>query len=173
MELFDLYTHEREKTGLVHRRGEPMPKGYSRLVVHIAVFNSRGELLIQHRHPEKKVYPALWDISAGGCAVAGETSRIAAERELHEELGIRHSFRDTPPVLTVYFEEGFDDYYVLVADPDPATLRLQAEEVTEARFATLDEIMDLHRRGLFIPYREKLLELLFDAAPLGHVHIVD
>ena len=50
MELWDLYTNEREKTGLVMKRGEPMPKGYCRLVVHICVFNTAGELLIQHRH---------------------------------------------------------------------------------------------------------------------------
>ena len=32
MELWDLYTNEREKTGLVMKRGEPMPEGYCRLV---------------------------------------------------------------------------------------------------------------------------------------------
>ena len=171
MELWDLYTNEREKTGLVMKRGEPMPKGYCRLVVHICVFNTAGELLIQHRHPEKGVFPSLWDLSAGGCAVSGETSRTAAARELFEELGITHDFTADTPAFTVYFEEGFDDYYFIKADLDPATLRLQAEEVTEVRYASYADVMAMHRAGQFIPYREKLLDLIFDAGKVGHVHL--
>lgn len=172
MELWDLYDKDRQKTGKLHERGKPVPAGYYRLVVHVCVFNSRGELLIQHRHPEKNVWPGLWDLSAGGSSIAGDTSRSAASRELFEELGIDHSFEEEGPVLTVHFDYGFDDYYFLRADLDASELRLQAEEVQGARWATRDEVMALWREGSFIPYQEKLLELLFAAAEVGHAHIL-
>ncbi len=171
MELWDLYDKDRQKTGKLHERGKPVPAGYYRLVVHICVFNSRGELLIQRRHNEKSSWPGLWDLSAGGSSVAGDTSRSAASRELFEELGIRHSFEEEAPALTVHFDYGFDDYYLLRTDLDPATLTLQAEEVQEVRWATLGEVMALYREGKFIPYQEKLLELLFSIADVGYAHI--
>lgn len=173
MEKWDLYTKDRQRTGLFHERGTPMAKGYYRLVVHVCVFNRRGELLIQKRHPEKGVWPGFWDLSAGGSAIAGDTSASAASRELYEELGIEHSFEAENAIFTVHFDEGFDDYYLMYSEADPATLRLQAEEVTEVRFATKSEVMALLDRGEFIPYQRPLLELLFAAGEVGHVHIID
>lgn len=66
MELFDLYTENRELTGKTMERGGTVPEGLYRLVVHICVFNSRGEMLIQRRQPFKAGWPGLWDISVGG-----------------------------------------------------------------------------------------------------------
>ena len=86
MELFDLYTAEREKTGRTMVRGEPVPEGFYRLVVHVCVFDPQGRMLIQQRQPFKKGWSNLWDISVGGSAVAGDTSRTAAERETREDL---------------------------------------------------------------------------------------
>ena len=84
MELFDLYTAEREKTELTMVRGTPVPEGFYRLVVHVCFFNSQGQMLIQQRQPFKKGWSNLWDISVGGCAVSGDSSRTAAEREPRE-----------------------------------------------------------------------------------------
>lgn len=85
MERWDLYTKDRAKTGRTMVRGEEQPAGTYRIVVNICIFNSRGEMLIQQRQPFKSGWSNLWDITAGGHAVAGETSAIAAERELREE----------------------------------------------------------------------------------------
>ena len=173
MELWDLYTKDRQKTGRLHVRGTPLPEGYYRLVVHVCVFNSRGELLIQERNPDKRPWPGLWDLSAGGSAIAGDTPHSAASRELYEELGIEHSFEDASPALTIHFDGGFDDYFILRADPDPATLRLQPEEVHAARYATLPEVLALLDGGKFIPYQRKLIEFLFEIGRIGHAHIED
>ena len=87
MELWDLYTKEREKTGKTMMRGEAVPDGYYRFVVHICIFNDNGEMLIQKRQPFKSGWSGLWDVSVGGSAIAGDTSSQAAARELREELG--------------------------------------------------------------------------------------
>ena len=116
MELWDLYDLDRNVTGKTHVRGEPIPDGYYRLVVHICIFNSEGKMLIQHRTPTKRAYPNVWDLSAGGAAILGDDSHTAASRELYEELGIRYDFTRVRPVLTTCFDNGFNDVYCINLD---------------------------------------------------------
>ncbi|HAA54690.1 MAG TPA: hypothetical protein DCE42_08020 [Myxococcales bacterium] len=58
-------------------------------VVHIFVWNTKGELVLQFRPPHKDIQPNKWDTSVGGHVDPGETPIIAAHRELQEELGIQ------------------------------------------------------------------------------------
>jgi isopentenyldiphosphate isomerase len=58
-------------------------------VVHVLVFNSRGELLLQKRSMNKTVAPGKWDTSVGGHVNAGETLEEALHREMEEELGLK------------------------------------------------------------------------------------
>lgn len=161
MELFDLYTAEREKTGKTMVRGKPTPDGYYRLVVHVCLFDEEGRMLIQQRQPFKQGWSNLWDISVGGSAVAGDSSRSAAERETLEELGLAIDLSDVRPTLTIHWEKGFDDYYVLTLPVDLTALSLQAEEVQAVRWASLEEILQMIDDGRFIPYEKSLIELLF------------
>jgi len=162
MELWDLYDDQRRLTGKTMQRGEPFPENAYRLTVHVCIFNSRGEMLIQRRSDTKSVWPSLWDISAAGCARSGENAREAAERELGEELGIRRSFSGVRPHLSVSWVHGYDDFFVLTEDLDVNKLTLQEEEVAEARWAAKDEVIALLDQGKFTPYYRHFLELLFD-----------
>ena len=94
MELWEIYDIDRQKTGRLAQRknGCPLPAGGYHLVVHICLFNQKGQLLIQQRQLNKAGYPGLWDVTAAGSALAGENSAAAAARELWEELGLRHDF---------------------------------------------------------------------------------
>lgn len=56
--------------------------------VHIFVFNSKGELLLQKRASHKDFAPDKWDTSVGGHIVPGEDILTAAKRKMLEELGI-------------------------------------------------------------------------------------
>ena len=161
MELFDLYTADRERTGKTMVRGERTPKGLYRLVVHVCIFDRQGRMLIQQRQPFKAGWPNLWDLTVGGCAVAGDTSRTAAERETREELGLAIDLSDNRPTLTLHFETGFDDYYVLTQEVDLSELHLQYEEVQAVRWADKEEILQMIDDGRFIPYEKSLIELLF------------
>ncbi len=161
MELFDLYTADREKTGRTMVRGEPVPEGFYRMVVHVCIFSPEGKMLIQQRQPFKSGWPNLWDVTVGGNAVSGDSSRSAAERETLEELGLSIDLAGIRPTMTIYWEHGFDDYYVLTQDVDPAALRLQYEEVQAVRWAGPEEILEMIDDGRFIPYEKSLIELLF------------
>ena len=57
MELFDLYTSDRVKTGRTMIRGEQTPEGFYRMVVHVCIFNPDGQMLIQQRQPLKEDGP--------------------------------------------------------------------------------------------------------------------
>jgi isopentenyldiphosphate isomerase len=57
-------------------------------VVHVLVFNSSGELLLQKRSLSKDVAPGRWDTSVGGHLSAGESTVAGAIREMQEELGV-------------------------------------------------------------------------------------
>ena len=160
-ELWDLYDRDRRLNGGHMYRGEKQPEGTFRLAVCICMFNKEGKLLIQRRAQCKDWQPGMWDISVGGAAKAGEDSRTAMERELAEELGIRRSFADERPVLTVHFEDGFIDVYTWEANLDTASLNLQAEEVSDVRYATREEVLSMIEDGTFLPYYRGLMDYLF------------
>ena len=67
-EVIDLYDVNREHTGLTAVRGEKLPEGTYRMVVHVCIFNSKGEMLIQKRADDIVRWPGMWDVSVGGAA---------------------------------------------------------------------------------------------------------
>lgn len=161
MELWDLYDKDRNSLGRQMERGRAFGEGEYHLTVHICIFNSRGEMLIQKRQPFKRGWSGMWDVSVGGSATAGDSSAAAAERELSEELGINMSFSDRRPALTIHFSEGFDDIYLVNADVDTDGLRLQPEEVERVEWASLERIIGMIDSGEFIPYKKSYIETLF------------
>lgn len=161
MEFLDLYTKERVKTGSAISRGTKVPEGMYRLVVHVCVFDKKGRMLIQQRQSSKADFAEVWDFTAGGSALSGDTSEFAVHRELFEEMGIDLDFSDKRPALTVHFKTGFNDIYLVEADVPIEALKLQKEEVKAAKYATLDEIKKMMEEGTFVPYGDGLVDLLF------------
>ena len=163
MELVDLYDENRVPLGRgAERHAKKGPEEY-RMVVHVCIFNNQGQLLIQRRSAEKTVWPELWDVSIGGGVDAGETSRQGAEREVSEELGYDLDLTGLRPAVTVNFEGGFDDFFVVTRDLNIRDLRLQKEEVSDVRWVTLEEALVMLDSGTFIPYPPSFLRFLFEA----------
>lgn len=162
MELLDLYTKDKAKTNKIIKRGDKVPEGYYRLVVHICIFNEEGKMLIQQRTPNKK-WPNMWDISVGGCVSSGEDSSLAAHREVQEELGLNIDFTNKRCNFTFNFDEGFDDIFLVnVKDLDLNTLILQPTEVQAVKWATCKEIIQMIKNDEFISYYESYIKLLFE-----------
>lgn len=159
-ELWDVYDKDRVKTGKLHRRGEKLSEGQYHLVVHVCIFNSKNQMLIQQRQPFKEGWNNMWDLTVGGSAVAGDTSSQAAEREVFEELGLKIDLSDVRPDFTITFPTGFDDYYLIRKDVELSELVLQETEVQRARWADKEEILKMQEEGTFIPYW--FLDRLFD-----------
>jgi len=162
MEIWDLHDKDRVKTGGTMVRGKENPtNGEYRIIVCIVVFNSKGQMLIQQRQPFKESWPGFWDITAGGSAVSGDTSQMAAARELLEEVGIRADFSDTPPHFTINTIWTFCDFYLVEKDVNIDNLQLQQDEVAQVKWATKQEIFEMMDDGSFVPYQDGVIELCF------------
>lgn len=92
-EYLDTFTSEMEPIG-VESRDEVHARGFWHQTFHCWLWKSEnGKLLMlfQRRHPQKKAYAGLLDITAAGHLEAGETP-MDGIRELREELGVEVEF---------------------------------------------------------------------------------
>lgn len=123
-------------------RAELRERGLVSRGTFILLFNSAGQLCVHRRTLSKALYPGYWDVAAGGMVQEGEDYALSAARELEEELGIagvplREHGR-------FYFDEpGNRLWGAVFSAVSDAPLRLQPEEVMEARFMSLDEAQAL------------------------------
>lgn len=161
MELWDVYDINMQKTGKTVIRGEKMEDDEYHLVVHVCIFNAKGEMLIQHRQPFKSGWSGLWDISVGGSAVSGDDSRTAAMREIKEELGLDLEISHRPN-FNISFDRGYDDFYLVDWNGDISSINLQYEEVESVKWATKQEILSMIADGIFVPYYPSLINMIFD-----------
>ena len=122
-------------------------------VVHLRLFNSRGEIFLQKRSQVKDIQPGKWDMSVGGHVSPGETLEQALKRETSEELGL---------ILTSYSVEGRYLWksdrerelvycFSAVSDDLPET---DPEEIEEGRYWSIDDIVQNMGRDVFTPNLE-------------------
>lgn len=175
MEIWDIYDAYREKTGRTHIRGEDMQAGDFHQVVHVWIVNDKGEYLIQKRQPWKKGWPNMWDCSAAGSAIAGDTSEMAAIREVKEELGIDLNMEQAEFLFTIKFARGFDDIWLVRQNVSIDDVILQDEEVAEAKWVTAEELRNMVRNGEFIrfSYIDSLFEMMDSAISMKKATVGD
>lgn len=87
MEILDIVNDKDEVIGQLSYDEAYKTKSTIRLV-HIFIFNKKGDLVIQQRGYHKPKNGGTWMTSAGGHVRSGESYEKAAKRELKEELGI-------------------------------------------------------------------------------------
>ena len=127
-------------------------------VVHLHLFNSRGELYLQRRPLWKDIQPGKWDTAVGGHVDLGESVEMALRREVREELGITDF---TPEVLTHYvFESATERELVFVHRTTYDGPVSPSEELDGGRFWSLDEIRQQLGSGLFTPNFEGEIQRL-------------
>ena len=160
MERWDLLDETGRPTGERMVRGEPIRPGRYHRVVHVWVMDSTGRLLIQKRAPFLRLMPGEWTVTSGS-AVAGEDSRQAAARELGEELGIHVRPEELEFLFTLRRRSSFSDLWLLRRDVDEGSLRLQAEEVADARWVTRGQLQNMLGKRNFHHYGRDYFERLF------------
>lgn len=155
-EMFPLVDEQGNITGAA-TRGE-CHDGSKKLhpVVHLHVFNSKGELYLQKRPLWKDIQPGKWDTSVGGHVDLGESVEMALRREVNEELGITDF---VPERLMQYvFESAREKELVFVhktvydGDIHPS------DELDGGRFWSINEIRENLGKGVFTPNFEGEIE---------------
>jgi isopentenyldiphosphate isomerase len=119
-------------------------------VVHLHLFNKKGELYLQKRAITRDLLPGKWDTSVGGHISPGENVEEALKRETFEELGLTvFKFRLIGKYI---WESPREKEYVwsFTGTTDELPV-INPEEIDEGRYWTMQEIRDNIGRGVFTP----------------------
>lgn len=110
-------------------------------VVHVLVFNTEDDLLLQKRSYTKVVAPGRWDTSVGGHVGFGENVIISSKREMEEELGI---VGYEPEYLYSYIHSNSYETELVMSYRCiyEGKINFNREEIDEVRFWSFDDIRD-------------------------------
>lgn len=119
-------------------------------VVHLHVFNSNGDIYLQHRPEWKTIQPNKWDTACGGHVAYGEDIETALIREVKEEIGITDF---TPIYVDKYvFESNIDREYVYVFKTIyDKKICPNEKELNGGKFFSQQEIKNNIGKGIFTP----------------------
>lgn len=116
----------------------------------VFIFNSIGELLIQQRAADKRLWPSYWSNSCCSHPRVGESMDVATERRCQEELGI------STALTFVYKFEYQVNYQTLGAENELCSvyvgtytgpLDINRSEVSDYRWVSMGELShDLNAR---------------------------
>lgn len=128
-------------------------------VVHLHVFNSRGDLYLQKRPDWKDIQPGKWDTAVGGHVDLGENIEMALRREVQEELGIT----DFEPVAlpSYIFESSRERELVFPHKTTYDGAIAPSAETAGGRFWSREELLDNMGKGIFTPNFESEYQKLF------------
>ncbi|MBR6370167.1 MAG: NUDIX domain-containing protein [Bacteroidaceae bacterium] len=129
-------------------------------VIHLHLFNSKGELYLQRRPDWKPIQPGKWDTACGGHISYGETIEQAFRREVMEELGI--CLPNPIPLGHYIFESKVECelVYAFKAVYD-GPVSPSSDELDGGRFWTMKEIEDVLEKGILTPNFESEFRRFF------------
>lgn len=157
-ELIDIVTENDELTGIQKTKKEAHKDGSWHRAVHIWIYNSAGEVMIQLRSKEIDLFPDTWDVSVGGHIGALEDPLDTAVRETGEELGITikkenlefFKIQKIQAICNEITNKEFLYVYFYRYDGGANNTKLQKAEVAEIKFLPVEEI-----RNMFLKNPEK------------------
>lgn len=160
MELLDIYTENKELTGKTIERHENrglLKEGEYFLFEQAWVLNSNREILLTRRAPNKK-YAGMWEPTSGH-VISGETSLNAIKRELYEEIGINIKDSEIKLVKSFIDKKSIKEIWVVKKDVCVEQLRFVDDEVSDAKFVTINEFKEMLKYNETFNNLEYFIEL--------------
>lgn len=155
-EYWDIYDINKNLTGRKMKRNQwDMKEGEYYISVLGVVRRSDGKFLITQRVLTKEWAPGWWEIP-GGAVKSGETSKEAVIREVKEETGLDVSKAEGGYQFCYHRENKGQNYIVDIyrfdLDATEDDLMLQKDETMDGKFATLEEIKSIAKKGRFLHF---------------------
>ena len=156
MEQWEVLDVEGNPTGKIMEKYDKkvFEKGGYHLGSDLWMINNENKILIQKRSPLKRLEPNVWAMT-GGSVMVGENSLTTIIRETKEELGI--DINDNDLKLITKFRVDINNLwihaYVLKCNYDISEMKFREDEVSDARWASWEEIDYLAKNGQFIKNR--------------------
>lgn len=140
-EYWDIYDKNRIFQNRTILRGSPFEEGDYYVSCEVWIQNSKGEMLITLRNPEKKA-GGLWEFVGGG-VLAGETTAQAAVREVKEEIGIDLAEAELSYLYEYKHKNYFMDIYSVNKEIDIEAVVLDPSEAIDAKWVTKEDLQKL------------------------------
>ena len=128
-----------------------IPKGLFYYTVHVWIYSFGQGFLIQQRSRFVKRLPGQWTITSG-TVLHLETSLMAAQREVQEELGIKINAEELELVYQYRKDQHFVDVFYIEKNIELSKLKLQEGEVQNVKFSSNKEIRNMVKKGEFYKY---------------------
>ncbi|MCH5180167.1 MAG: NUDIX hydrolase [Erysipelotrichales bacterium] len=160
MELWDAYNEHFEKIeNKTLVRGEKIPEGLFHLVCDIIVKHVDETYLLMQRD-YRKHYGGMWEATAGGSALKGETPFECAKRELKEETGIIASnLTEVGRVAEAHHRSIYVEY-LCVTDWNKDNITLQEGETISYKWVSKDELLNMCKSELVTERMQNFIEEL-------------
>lgn len=148
-EMFDVLDEHGAFVGEVASRDECHRRGLWHKAVSLTIVSrDRQKVLLQLRAKDRKLWPNLWDNTAGGHVDAGEWGYQAVVRETKEELGfmvdpaelVFIGATSSDEVCDSMINRHFNEYYVTFLDIDIKNLSLQTVEVADIKWFSVADL---------------------------------
>ena len=160
MEKWDAYDAQFNKIeGVTLIRGEKVPEGSFHLVCDILVKHVDGTYLLMQRDVRKH-YGGMWEATAGGSALKGESPLECAKRELREETGI--VVRDLTEVGRVVSAETRSIYveFLCITDWQKDNITLQDGETIAYKWVSQRELLAMKKDQLVTERMQQFIDEL-------------
>ena len=154
MEYWEVLDGEGKPTGEIMEKYDKkvFERGFYHLGADVWIINSENKILIQKRSKQKRLQPNVWAMT-GGSVILGENSLKTIVREAREELNINIDGNNLELITKFRTGNVWIDTYILKCDYDISKMKFKDDEVSDAKWATWEEIDDLVKNEQFIKHR--------------------